>query len=127
MNDFKPIPGYEGLYSITPKGQIRHDKYNRMKSSTTLQSGQVTIVLYKNGVPRTYTIQSLVDLTYKNTPITTKENAAKSHSKKVKCIETNEVFDSYIEACQHFGFDYKKFRAALACNEPFKGKHFEKG
>lgn len=126
FNEFKPIPGYEGLYSVTTEGEIRNDKYNRMKYSTTLRSGQRTIVLYKNSVPRTYTIQSLVDLTYKNTPITTKENAAKSHSKKVKCIETNEVFNSYTEACQHFNFDYKRFREALEFDGFYKGKHFEK-
>lgn len=124
LNQFRSIPGYEGLYSMSSDGLIRSDKNGRVKKITSLQSGQKTVVLYKNGVPHCYTLKSLLDLTFRGTPISKNKNAAKAHSKQVMCLDTGQIFNSCSELCKHFGFDYKKFRQSLPSGT-FKGHQFK--
>ena len=126
MEEFKPIPGYEGLYSITELGRIRHDKFARLKTTTITKQGQEVIVLYKNGMPVMYTVKSLIDLTWNNIPIKPNEGSAKAHSKQIKCISTGQVFESYRQCCEYFGFNYRNFIAELKKSNIYKGKQFEK-
>lgn len=124
MTEFKPIPGYEGLYSITKLGQIRHDKFKRMKHTTVTKRGQEIVVLSKNGIPVMYTVKSLIDLTWNSIPIKTNKGSAKAHSKKIKCITTNNSFNSYRECCEHYEFDYKKFISKTQSYFIYKGLEF---
>ena len=61
---YKPIPGYEGLYSITRLGQIKNDRFNRIKCTTVTRTGQEIVVLFKNGKRRTWTVDSLIRKTW---------------------------------------------------------------
>lgn len=126
FNEFKPIPGYEGLYSISKLGQVKHVKFARLKQSTITKRGQEVVVLSKNGMPTMYTVQSLVDLTWRGIPIRTNIGSSKTHSKKIKCLTTNETFNSYKSCCEHFGYAYKDFIAKLSKSDEYKGNKFQK-
>lgn len=121
---FKPIPGYEGLYSISQLGQIKHDKYARTVHPVVTKRGYEVVVLSKNGIPTMYVLDSLVALAWKGRPIRKHSNIVRN--KQVKCVETNEVFDSHKECAQHFGFNYSEFRTAVSKGMPYKGYHFER-
>lgn len=56
----RDIKGYEGLYSITKLGQIKHDKFARMKHTTINKKGYEVVVLFKNGKRKMYLVNSLV-------------------------------------------------------------------
>ena len=116
MDEFRCIPGYEGLYSISQSGQIRSDKFNRTKYPSDVKNGQQIIMLYKNNIPSLFTVKSLIDLVWNNTPITEKPGVAEVHSKPVRCITTDETFSSYKECCEAFHFGYKEFSKVASHN-----------
>lgn len=46
--------------------------------------------------------------------------------KKIKCIDTGDIFDSYTECAKHFGFIYDKFYYQVKYNKkPYEGHTFE--
>lgn len=120
---FKPIPGYEGLYSISQLGQVKHDKYARTVHTVVTKRGYEVVVLSKHGIPTMYTVSSLIALAWEGKPIRKHSNVVRN--KKVRCIETGQVFDSYKECAEHLGFNYSVLRTAISKDDPFKGYHFE--
>ena len=64
MNEYKSIPGYEGLYSITQLGQIKHDKFARPKHTTVNKKGYEVVVLFKHGKRKMYHVKTLVKMTW---------------------------------------------------------------
>ena len=63
---WKPIPGYEGVYSASNKGNIRRDTKNRlMKLSINRNNGYVYTQLSKNGVAKTRRVHVLVMAAFK--------------------------------------------------------------
>ncbi len=123
-NTFIPIPGYEGLYCISQLGQVKHSKYSRVLHTTVTKRGYEVVVLSKNGIPTMYTVDSLVALAWEGKPIRKHKNVVRN--KPIKCIETNETFNSYKECAQHMKFSYAQFRAAISKDQSFKGYHFER-
>ena len=116
---FRPIPGYEGLYSMSNKGLIRSDKFNRIKSVSTNASNQHYVVLYKNSMPHMWIVETLFSITW----LGKKPRADIFHrvTKPIKCIDDNKVFGSRTECCTHYRIDYTKFLHALRSAE---GKSF---
>lgn len=111
--EFKPIKGFETLYEISNKGQIRSLKFpDRIKKPSTNKSGQHIIVLNKDHTPHCYTVESIYQQTWQN-----KESRSsifkKQRNKQVMCTDDNRIFNSYMECCQFYGIDYQKFRTAL--------------
>ena len=123
MYEFKPIPGYEGLYEINKLGQIRHCKFKRMKRTSVTKRGQEVVVLFKNAEPTTFTVSSLVKLTWQDMPI--RKNPSKVHCKQIKCIETDTVYESYKQCAKLLGLDYKRMCTAVNKTGEYKGYHFE--
>lgn len=62
--ELKPIPEYEGLYSITEDGDVFGHKYNRFLKPALNRRGYRRVDLYKNGKGRTSKIHRLVSITY---------------------------------------------------------------
>lgn len=60
----KPIPGYEGLYSITEDGRIWSYYRNKWKKPQLDKDGYLTISLYKNRKRKGYLFHRLVAQTY---------------------------------------------------------------
>lgn len=107
--EFKSIPGYEGLYSISTKGTIVSDKFpGRVKKVTTTKAGQHVIVLSKNSVPCMYTVESLYNLTWYGTPLKD-PRFKRNNDRAVKHINKNRTFSSIKECCQACKIDYAKF------------------
>ena len=57
---WKDIKGYEGLYMISNLGRIRNYKKLILKPQRSGKSPYFMVVLYKNHIPRRYTIHRLV-------------------------------------------------------------------
>lgn len=62
MIEWTPIPGYAGIYWISPEGVIKNAKGLWMKPIVT-QDGTF-IELRKNGLRERYTIAHLIERTY---------------------------------------------------------------
>jgi hypothetical protein len=62
-----PIPGYEGLYSITNTGQVWSDQRNRPRKIDLDKDGYLVLKLY-DGRPHTCHIHRLLALTFVSNP-----------------------------------------------------------
>ena len=130
--EWKPIPGYEGLYSISNKGRIRSDRFNRIKKPSTNNSNQHIIVLSKNSIPHCYTAESLYFLTWMDKPISESNFCIARKYKPIRSIDDNITFNSRKACCEYYSFDYAKFmkaiKAAKTSNSDtfsFKSKNFK--
>lgn len=125
MNDeiFRPIPGYEDLYAISEYGRIKHLKFNRLKKSTITKRGQEIIVLFKEGQPTPYTVSSLLNLTWRNTPIRKNVGSSFAHRRQLKCEETGQIFDSYKQCSKELNLPYRQMCKAISSNSEYKGYH----
>lgn len=144
----KDIKGYEGLYAITSCGKVwsyRNEKflvpsYNR---------GYQKVCLCKNGDQKTFPIHKLVAEAYIPNPnnyetidhidgnkdhnyvgnlqwMTSEDNVRKAKSLKVKCIETNQVFDSMTTAAKEMGLQKSGIsRVCLGKQKTTGGYHWE--
>ena len=57
---WKDIEGYEGLYQISNYGRILHLKTRRFKATQTKPNEYVTVVLYKDNIPKYFRVHRLV-------------------------------------------------------------------
>lgn len=67
---WKPIPGYEGLYSASNLGRIKsfqkyYDAPERIKRQSIGSHGYLFVSLYSNGVKRYYPVHLLIAKTFK--------------------------------------------------------------
>lgn len=69
MNEWTDIPGYEGLYQITPDGRIRNYAGKVLKLSVPRNSREYPAInLCKDCVKRRYSVHRLVALTFIGPP-----------------------------------------------------------
>lgn len=61
---FLPIKGYEGYYSISNLGRLKSDRYNRIIKPKHHRNGYLLFELHKDGFRKTYTAHRLVALTF---------------------------------------------------------------
>ena len=70
IENWKPITNYENLYEISDLGNIRtvpkkgFNKQVILKSGIDCRTGYLVVQLYKNNIPKTIRIHSLVVLTF---------------------------------------------------------------
>lgn len=70
MNELRPIPNYEGLYSINRKGQVFSHTYNRFvrtSSPHTTYGYSMVHLINKNGHGSTYAVKRLVEWAFSDT------------------------------------------------------------
>lgn len=72
MQQLKPIPQYEGLYSLTPDGLVWSHPNNRHQGKwkePQISKGKKAprVVLYKDSRAHAHTIKQLIKLTYGET------------------------------------------------------------
>ena len=119
----KDIKGYEGLYAVTSCGKIWSYKSNKFLKPKKTEYGYYTVNLYKNEGYKTRYIHRLVAEAYIPNPdnydtvdhidgikehnyinnlqwMTREDNISKMSSKKVKNLDTGEVFDSITKAAE---------------------------
>lgn len=59
MEEWKAVPNYEGLYSVSSKGRILNTKTNRIINGRD-HGGYRRVALYKNKMPKDYFVHRLV-------------------------------------------------------------------
>lgn len=64
----KPIPGYEGLYSIDMRGNVYSHRTNRVLSTKTDRGGYLAVTLYGPDGPKTRRVHRLVAMAYIENP-----------------------------------------------------------
>lgn len=125
----KDISGYEGHYAVTSCGKIWSYKSNRFLNPMLDNYNYLVVSLYKNGIEKRVRVHRLIAEAYISNPnnlecvdhkdnnkmhnyinnlqwITRAENTRKERylaEKKVKCIETGEVFSSILAAAKATG------------------------
>lgn len=126
----KDIQGYEGLYAITPNGEVwsykRTGTTGGWRKPSLDKDGYQVINLSKNNKKKLCKIHRLVAQAYIPNPnnyntvdhidgdktnnsvsnlqwMDIKENVKKAQKEPVKCIETGEVFESMTDAAKNMG------------------------
>lgn len=99
MEEWKDIKGYEGLYQVSNKGNVRSINYNHTKTPKNLKlvvtkNGYVVVGLFKNKKnKRKYVHQLVAEAFLKNT------NGYKCVNHKNECKTNNAVEN--LEWCDH--------------------------
>ena len=63
--DFRDIPGYEGLYQVSNLGRVKGLYRNIIKGLKTTKDGYLEVGLSKNGIEKKYRVHRLVAITFK--------------------------------------------------------------
>lgn len=122
----RDIKDYEGLYAITSCGRVWSYRSKKFLKPRKARNDYLRVCLYKDGRCEDYYIHRLVAEAYipnpNNLPQVNHKDRVRSHnwinnlewcdakynvcyssSKKVKCVETGEVFDTIHEAAESIG------------------------
>lgn len=81
------IIGYEGLYQISNKGNVKNTKRNKVLS-TGLRRGYPSVILYKSGFRKNFTIHRLVAEHFIPNPLS-KPCVNHKDGNKENCVEDN--------------------------------------
>lgn len=122
----RDIKGYEGLYAVTSCGKVWSYKSKKFLKPYSNGHGYLIVRLCKNGEQRQFQVHRLVAEAYlqnsNNLPqvnhkdevkthnwinnlewCDTKYNIVYSQAKKIKCVETNQIFESQNAAARELG------------------------
>lgn len=145
----KDIKGYEGLYAVTSCGKVWSYKSKKFLSPGVNGQGYHQVVLVKDGKPKHFYIHRLVAEAYIPNPngydtvdhidgdkshnylnnlqwLSRKDNVKKANCQKVRCVETNEIFNSMTDAAKHYGVTGGAISAAIRNAGRSVGYHWEK-
>lgn len=60
MEEWKNVIGYEGLYEVSDKGNVRNVRRNTLLKLLKNKYGYIQVYLYKNGIRTVFTVHRLV-------------------------------------------------------------------
>lgn len=60
IEEWREVPGYEGLYEVSDLGRVKNIKTGRILSSAEAGNGYIVVNLSKNGIAKTVNIHRLV-------------------------------------------------------------------
>lgn len=60
MEEWRAVPGYEGLYEVSNKGNVRNVRRNTLLRLTKTKYGYIQVYLYKNGIRTGLRVHRLV-------------------------------------------------------------------
>lgn len=60
IEEWKAIPGYEGLYEVSNKGNVRNVRRNTLLRLSKNNDGYIQVHLYKNGIRNKFQVHRLV-------------------------------------------------------------------
>lgn len=154
---WKDIPGYEGKYQVSNKGEIKNIKLNKYRKQRKDKDGYSIVDLFYNK-PKTFKVHRLVALSFipnpKNLPQINHIDGNKLNNrvnnlewctpsfnsnhriyalnknylfpcKKIKCVETNQVFDSISKASSHLNVKSSSLSIVInKSNRTCKGCHW---
>lgn len=91
MNEnFRQISGYEGLYSVSDKGEVLSEKRKRILSCGKNQYGYNLVVLFKDGKGKQYLVHRLVAEAFIDNPDNLPEINHKDENKDNNSVENLE-------------------------------------
>lgn len=146
----KGIIGYEHLYGITSCGKVWSYRSQKFLALNPNQDGYLQVGLCKNGERKMLKIHRLVAEAYLPNPnnydtvdhidgdrvnncvnnlqwMDAKDNTRKGTSKKIKCLNTGEIFSSIKIAAEHFNINIRVVERSFKNNKPTrKGLWFVK-
>ena len=64
MEEWRAVPGYEGLYEVSNKGNVRNVRRNNIIKGFINTKGYIQVSLCKNGIRKNFTVHRLVALTF---------------------------------------------------------------
>ena len=69
IEEWRDIPGYEGIYQASSLGKIKSLNYNNTNKPKELSLGEVTseyhkVVLFKNKKRKTFNVHQLIAMTF---------------------------------------------------------------
>lgn len=145
----KDVKNYEGLYAITSCGKVYSYKRKIFLKPQKDRYGYLRVSLGKDGKSKSFRIHRLVAEAYIPNPQNLKtvdhidgnkdhnyinnlqwmsltDNIRKERNKAVRCVETDEVFESILDAAKKMNLD--DILISKVCNGKRKttgGYHFE--
>ena len=60
MEEWRAVPGYEGLYEVSNKGNVRNVRRNTLLRLQKTNDGYIRVFLYKNGIRTVLSVHRLV-------------------------------------------------------------------
>lgn len=145
----KDVVGYEGLYAVTSCGKVWSYRRKKFLKPQKDRYGYLRVFLCKDGKQKMFKLHRLVALAYIPNPQNLKtvdhingnkehnyinnlrwmsltDNIRKERNKKVRCIETNEVFDSIKIAAKEKGANEENIsKVCYGERKTTGGYHFE--
>ena len=68
MEEWRAVPGYEGLYDVSNKGNVRNVRRNKLLRLQKTNNGYIRVVLSKNRIKTGFQVHRLVALTFLPNP-----------------------------------------------------------
>ena len=68
MEEWRAVPGYEGLYEVSNKGNVRNVRRNKLLRLQKNKYGYIQVGLSKNGIRTIFQVHRLVALTFLPNP-----------------------------------------------------------
>ena len=90
----KDIKGYEGLYAVTPEGEVYSYKRKRFLVPYTVGNGYLYVCLCKNGERKTCYVHRLVAEAYLPNPDNLPQVNHKDENKTNNCLQNLEWCDA---------------------------------
>ena len=89
----KDIKGYEGLYAVTPEGEVWSYQSKKFLKPITDKDGYLIITLYKDGQKKMHKIHRLVAMAYLPNPENLPQINHKDENKANNCLQNLEWCD----------------------------------
>ena len=98
IEEWRDVPGYEGLYEVSNLGRVRNIKTGRILRPLKHAGGYLQVALYKNGTVRTSLINRLVALAFLPNPQNLPQINHKDEDKTNNTVDNLEWCDSKYNA-----------------------------
>lgn len=110
------IQGYEGLYDVFPDGTIWSRKTHRFLSPRRSPNGYMRVMLYKDGVPKSFSVHRLVGLAFVENPLGKEQINHKDGNKENNNVENLE----WVSARENLLHRREVLHKAYTSNKPVK-------
>ena len=90
----KDVVGYEGLYAVTPEGEVYGYKRKRFLKPARIKNGYLRVCLCRDGQGKWYLVHRLVAMAYLPNPENLPEINHKDENKTNNCLQN-------LEWCNH--------------------------
>ena len=90
MEEWRAVPGYEGLYEVSNKGNVRNVRRNTLLRLPKTNDGYIRVSLYKNGIMTCFQVHRLVAEAFLPNPDNLPQVNHKNEVKSDNCVDNLE-------------------------------------